>query len=695
MHASPRAGRLLTWLALLLLSTLGAWSCVAARAGADEVVYVCGANANSVFYESDVLGMEEQQTCGEASGTMQILTSSNSVAGADSYWATIVPGGLELTRVSVGTMSVYGINGGNPFGGGFFWGPDASEGTTVGVGETGFDSAASSQPGFPTTEFGFQMICEAGGGCGPTGANFEIGNVSLFVAETSGPSVSASGLWNQSGWVRGVWPITVTGDSPSGICSLSASISGDPDSANGAMAPNQTVYHQCNGSLASSLDTTYAADGADTLTVSDSDAAGLSNSATETLEVDNQAPTVSLSGPASALSTAGTQYVTASVGAGPSGAYGADCSVDGGPQTFYAGASPQVPVSGVGQHAVTCTGLNNAMDASGQRASSAPASTTLDIQQPTEEAITFSKIADGVKCARVLKRVRVLGKPRTIRLHGHSVQVRRYHTVTRHVRRCQARTVRRRVLVPLEHHGRVVRRDGHVVRVRRWRRVVLLPHRVHRTVRHIRHGRRTTVSGVLLQSDGTPLAGQTITVLAAPNDADPQFSVMSSATTNADGVWIAKVPAGPSRLIQAQYAGTSTAAAASSTLVKLMVPARVRILTHTARVAWGQTVVFTGRVDGGYIPRGGVNLRLRYAYKQSWATYGVKTHVAADGEFRTRFTFGPGPSREYLNIRFRFSTLPGGDYPWSHAQSNIVAVRVGGHPRSSRHRRRPRHKRPQ
>jgi hypothetical protein len=573
-------------------------------------------------------------------------------------------------------MSVNGINGGNRFGGGFFWGPDASEGTTVGVGQSGFDSAAS--PGFPTNEFGFQMICEGSSACPATGANLEVGNLAMNVEETSGPWVSANGLWSTSGWVRGTWPITVTGDSPSGICSLTASIAGDPAPATGAMAPNQTVWHQCNGSLVGTLNTSLAANGTDALSISDTDAAGLSASASEGLKVDNQAPTVTLSGPATALSTAGAQDVTVEVNAGPSGAYGADCSADGEPQTFYPGASSQVPVSGIGAHTVTCTGLNNAENPEGARASSAPGSFTVDIQQPTVEAITFSKMADALQCRTLVKRVKVLGKPRTIRLHGHKVQVRRYRTVKRHERRCKARTVERRVFVALKRHGKVVRRNGKVVRVRRTERVVLLPHRIHRTLRHVRHGRGTTVSGLLLLSDGTPLGGQTVTILGAANNAAHAFAPISSATTDADGFWVAKIPAGPSRLLEAAYGGTTTTAAASSTLVRTIVPARLRILSHTARVAWGQTVTFRGRLYGGYVPRGGVNIRLRYGYRHQSITYGVKTHVGPGGRFRTTFTFGPGDPRDRVRFHFQFATLPGGNYPFHTADSNTVSVLVGG-----------------
>jgi hypothetical protein len=165
---------------------------------------------------------------------------------------------------------------------------------------------------------------------------------------------------------------------------------------------------------------------------------------------------------------------------------------------------------------------------------------------------------------------------------------------------------------------------------------------------------------------------------------------VSSAVSDANGFWVAKIPAGPSRLLEADYAGTPTTAPASSTTVKLRVPARLAILSHTVRVAWGQTVHFTGQLYGGYIPPGGVNLRLRYGYGRSWTTYGVKTHVGGDGRFATSFTFGPGDPRDHLRFRFEFATLPGGAYPWAPARSNIAEVVVGGRPHAHHDRRRHR-----
>jgi hypothetical protein len=70
------------------------------------------------------------------------------------------------------------------------------------------------------------------------------------------------------------------------------------------------------------------------------------------------------------------------------------------------------------------------------------------------------------------------------------------------------------------------------------------------------------------------------------------------AITSAGGSWQATLHPGPSRLIQATYAGGPDTEAASSAVVKMIVPAKV-VLTHvTRRVPWGGVLVIRGRLLG-------------------------------------------------------------------------------------------------
>jgi hypothetical protein len=424
-------------------------------------------------------------------------------------------------------------------------------------------------------------------------------------------------------------------------------------------------------------------------------AAGVSTGLTyaKMVNVDNQTPTVAISGPSDARSTAGVQYITAAGSAGPSGVSRIGCSTDGAPWQWYPGASAQIPVSGIGVHRVTCMSANNARDASGNVATSSPATWTLSIRQPTVSGIGFSKLVNRLVCHRVRKRVLV---------PAHWVHVRRRHRLVRvrrrahwrmvEVTRCHPRIVRRRITVwsTVIRHGRKIRVKHH-----KTIRVVLLPHVVSGTRRRIGHGKRTTVSGWVGLPDGTALAGQLVRVMAAAdNNGYGRFRTAAVATTGPDGSWSAELPPGPSRLIEAVYDGSSILEPSVSGQVRVLVPARVKLLSVSPRrVPWGGTVRIVGQLKGGYLPAGGALVRLRIGFGRSFTTYGVQEHVTGRGRFSTSYTFGLGDPAIHRTYWFQVASLPMGNYPYEPAASRRVTVAVGGHPRNPPPRRHRRHQR--
>ena len=113
-----------------------------------------------------------------------------------------------------------------------------------------------------------------------------------------------------------------------------------------------------------------------------SNAAGVTSSVSETIEVDQVQPSVSLTTPNDsnpggwAVNHAVT--VNASGHAGPSGLGSLDCSVDGGAMKSYTSAG--VSVNGNGKHSVTCTAANQAIDPQGQP-NTGSSSMTIDIDE--------------------------------------------------------------------------------------------------------------------------------------------------------------------------------------------------------------------------------------------------------------------------------------------------------------------------
>jgi len=274
--------------------------------------------------------------------------------------------------------------------------------------------------------------------------------------------------------------------------------------------------------------------------------------------------------------------------------------------------------------------------------------------------------------------VTVAGRLHRVRRHGKTLLVRgRPRKVHRRVRRCHARTVLRTVSVVLKRHGHPVLRDGKPVRVKRRERLVVLPRTVEKPTRQISHGRSTTVSGFVALADGTALAGQSVQVLSAPDDNALRFTPGAAVTTNADGEWTARVPAGPSRLIEAVYPGTATTEPASSTTVKLTVPARIALSISPRILPWRAAIRLHGRMVGGYVPGDGIALRLLVRYRgarQRTPLLALRT----DRHGRFSFTWSYHAGRGVASYPFSIATTgTESDYPWAAASSRGLTVTFG------------------
>ena len=364
--------------------------------------------------------------------------------------------------------------------------------------------------------------------------------------------------------------------------------------------------------------------------------------------VDNAPVTLQLSGRTDAPSTAGTQYVTATATAGPSGVAIA-CSVDGSPYQWHLGASEGIPVQGVGAACRECWAQNSAVDVYGHPAVSAVQSWHIAIRVPTIASAWFTQRVDKLRCRRETERVRIPGHWVKVRRHGKVVRVHRpARWVKKRVVRCHPRLVRRRVRV-----------HGH------WRTVLVpvFPHLVQRTVRRVAFGQATTVSGWLGARNGVALGGQVVHVLTAPDNGSNRFTQAAVVRTRPDGGWSARLAPGPGRLIEVLYAGSPTTEPTLSGPARLVVPARVKLISVSpSRVAWGGTVRITGQLVGGYLPPGGALVRLRIGLGSRYQTYGVKEHVTGNGRFTTTYTFGRGPARILQRFWFQIATLPMGNY---------------------------------
>jgi hypothetical protein len=680
-RAASAAARLILCSAVgFLVLALGPAATGIASARADETVYACGTQVEPalIYKETETPGILVFNICGAVGQSNLQLSndSENTVApGKFSSLVATAPPGFAIAEASVQGLQLVGTIG-TGYLAYFIWGSGQQR-----VDDTWllFDV----KPNPPASAFGFMLECNPSGStCPATGASFGMNQIVLTVQETGQPAIVASGasnLWNQgSRWLRGQWPLSFTASDLSGILSMSASENGQPlDSPPtpgcwpDGDAPIQTSWQQCANPQTWSPTVSLSGSGHQQLVLSATSAARNVSSPAETINVDNTQPTVSLSGPTQASSTAGTQYVTATATVGPSGLGSISCSTDDGPAQSYLHSPASIPVSGIGMHSLRCTASNRSYNSAGQVAVSAPATWSLDIGQPTVSGISFAKIVNGLRCKSVRERVKVAAKWITVRRHGKLVEVhRRAHSKMVKTVKCHPRIVKRKVTVLVKEKMR-----GKTVRVKRTKveRVVVPPRVVSTPTKHVAFGKGTTVSGWLGTSSGTALGGRVVYVMTAPNNGLGHWAQPAAVTTAPDGSWSMQLGAGPSRVVYATYNGDTATEPSTSSTIHLIVPAKVTLQIRPRRVRWGGTLRISGRVLGGYLPSGKL-LRLRIGVEGVRETVGIPS-IGRKGRFHTSWTFAPGHG--VVRYWFSVSTLNEADYPFAPASSRHVYVTVG------------------
>lgn len=662
---------------LLLVCLLAVCGAIPALASADETVMVCDVYGNHVAPRpAGVRGIATSVRCpgntppngyahGRPPGGLAIWTLPHKVVkrGRGVKWTVTAPAGLRLLSISIPHMYSHGIDDGDGWSGGFYWG-GGSRGVSTSDGENSWSSHARRShfrwPSNGTTYFGWSVRCSFRR-CTNGGKQWlSVELLELHVRETARPRlVAPDGLWQAKGWIRGEWRFHIYGDSPSGMCSIWAKLNGKPGAAELAKR-HVNRWHQCNATpIDDTVDTSQYGQGVLPLTISGEDAAGLTVTKTRTVDVDNQRPTISLSGPTEASTSAGTQYIHAQATAGPSGVAAIACSLDSAPPRWYASSAAAIPVSGIGVHHLVCYSQSNARNAAGQRATSAPATWTLSIRAPSVSTITFDRIGSALRCVRRRERKQIPGHWRVEHHHGQRDRVwvpprTEWSTVVH----CHLRVVHRSV-----------QRNGRWIRTR----VLLLPRRVSRNRLRIPFGKRATVSGWLGTPDGDALAGQRVRIMTAPADGRLHFTQAAVARTSDDGIWKARLPRGPSRVVLAVYRGATIVQPSRSEAAHLVVPASVALHIHPRRTHWTGTIRIRGRVRGGYIPRSGEVVFLYVGWRGGSAEIG-HLNTKPDGRFSTTYTFLRGRGTE----RYRLWAVTGreSDYPYAPGRSHRVPVTV-------------------
>ncbi len=194
--------------------------------------------------------------------------------------------------------------------------------------------------------------------------------------------------------------------------------------------------------------------------------------------------------------------------------------------------------------------------------------------------------------------------------------------------------------------------------------------------RTVAYRRGVPVAGQLSDASGAPLADLPVTITETFAAGSDPARRTTTATSGADGVFLAHLDPGPGRRIDVSFAGTPTLTAAGAPALQLDVRAALALRASSASATvGGAPVVFRGHLGrrGAAVPRGGLPVALEFRLAGLPWTEFRTVQTGARGAFRFPYAFSDNDSR---GVRFQFrahvATQPG--WPYAAAYSRPIAV---------------------
>ena len=357
-----------------LLTTVAA---PAAEAGALWVTEGAGScNAFGVY--GDFTSFSVPSSC-----PMSIQTVNPIPVGQNAYWMTTAPAGITINQALTanGDVSAGGWTTGVVVGD--FWQnvtTGAWGGSTLAEGQNWFNTGLEGSPNINSQIYGIQIVCAQQnvpwGYCFySTPPWFTVSGITLEGTENTLPSVTGQGtLWTTGSYVWNPpgddFPVTLSSSDVSGICSSGVSL--PSGTLNGPSEPrDDSVWQQCPNPVSWSfgVDTRsqVPTDGKFQIALNATNAAGMINTATESVSVDNDPVGVSFrtpNDPNAGLWVNHAVTVDAMPSAGPSGVGGMNCSIDDASAKSYPASG--LIVDGDGTHSLSCLAWNRAVGPQGQ-----------------------------------------------------------------------------------------------------------------------------------------------------------------------------------------------------------------------------------------------------------------------------------------------------------------------------------------
>jgi hypothetical protein len=195
-------------------------------------------------------------------------------------------------------------------------------------------------------------------------------------------------------------------------------------------------------------------------------------------------------------------------------------------------------------------------------------------------------------------------------------------------------------------------------------------------IRTIPYGRGTSFGGTLAFAGGSPLGGVPVQIVETFDAGASQTQRTTTVATAEDGSFVAHLAPGPSRQVEALFAGNRVLTRASGRRVRMNVLSGVsmRASTATATIG-GPPVMFSGRIGDldASIPLLGRPVELQFRLQgEPWSEFRT-VQTDARGRFRLAYRFSDDDSRG-VSFQFRAFVPAQAGWPYEPAASRPVFV---------------------
>jgi hypothetical protein len=205
-------------------------------------------------------------------------------------------------------------------------------------------------------------------------------------------------------------------------------------------------------------------------------------------------------------------------------------------------------------------------------------------------------------------------------------------------------------------------------------------HKVTRTITVLKprvevgFGKHVQLAGVLVDRAGNPISEAPVQVYSRVSEGEE--ALVGTVTTGAHGHFAYGVDARASQALRFVFPGSAVRLPAEDK-VALLVSAHSSFKVSRTHVLNGQSVLFSGRVQGGPLPARGKFIELQVWLSDEWSTFRT-IHSKADGSWRIPYPFQRTCDVQHFKFRAR---LPAeASFPLETGLSRVLEVRVKGRP---------------